>query len=75
MTWGNSFADFDNDGDKDLFIACGHLYDQIDKFDKTATYDSPNVLFENLGNGRFENVSSRAGGGLRVNACSRGHCF
>ena len=25
VTWGNGFADFDNDGLRDLFVACGHL--------------------------------------------------
>ena len=75
VTWGTGFADFDNDGDKDLFVACGHLYDQIDKFDRTSTYETPNVLFENIGKGRFKNISATAGQGMQIQRCSRGAAF
>ena len=51
VTWGNGFADFDNDGDRDLFIACGHLYDKLEHFDRTTTYLTPNMLLENVGPG------------------------
>ena len=30
VTWGNSFVDFDNDGDRDIFVAAGHLQDNIE---------------------------------------------
>jgi hypothetical protein len=43
---GASFADIDNDGDPDLFV---------------TTVRGGNVLFENLGNGRFSNISKDAG--------------
>ncbi len=72
VTWGNGFADFDNDGDRDLFVACGHLYDQLEQFDQTTSYEAPNVLLENLGQGRFRDVSSCSGDGMAVARSSRG---
>lgn len=75
VTWGNGLIDFDNDGDRDIFVACGHLDDTVDAFDDTAVYNAPNQLLENLGNGRFANVSARAGSGLAVVLSSRGAGF
>ena len=75
VTWGNGFADFDNDGDRDLFIACGHLYDKLQHFDTTTTYETPNLLLENLGQGTFVNVSDRCGNGMAVRRSSRGAGF
>ncbi len=58
--WGVSFADFDNDGWKDLLTTGGHVNDRIERFEST-TYRQPNGLFRNLGNGKFEDVSAAAG--------------
>ena len=47
LSWGVGLYDFDNDGDLDLYIANGHVYKEIDLFDKTGTaYDQKNALFE-----------------------------
>ena len=35
VTWGNGLVDFDNDGDRDLFIACGHIQDNVEKYNGT----------------------------------------
>jgi hypothetical protein len=75
VTWGVGAPDFDNDGFRDLFIACGHLQDLVDQYDPTVTYRSKNVLLRNLGNGRFENISDIAGSGLQVQQSSRGAVF
>jgi len=72
VTWGNAFADFDNDGDRDLFVACGHLQDNIDLLDDTTSYLAPNVLLMNAGDGTFVNVSDEAGDGMAVKGASRG---
>ncbi|MCP4192424.1 MAG: CRTAC1 family protein [Planctomycetaceae bacterium] len=75
VTWGNGFVDFDNDGDRDLYIACGHLYDTVEEFDQSATYETPNLLFENQGEGRYANISRLGGQGMRVRGSSRGAAF
>jgi hypothetical protein len=75
VEWGNGLIDFDNDGDRDLFTATGHLQDTIDRWDDTSPYETPNLVLENLGRGRFTDASSRAGDGLRVSRSSRGAAF
>jgi hypothetical protein len=75
VTWGNGLADFDNDGDLDIFIAAGHLHDNVERFDRTTSYHAPNQLMENRGNEKFANVSAQAGAGMKVNLSSRGAAF
>jgi hypothetical protein len=43
VKWGCGFVDFDNDGLRDLFIACGNLYDNIEEFDRTTSYLARNT--------------------------------
>lgn len=75
VTWGNSLVDLDNDGDRDLFIARGHLQDTIEQFDDTSTYLTPNLLLMNNGQGKFVDVSDRCGDGLQPRYSSRGIAF
>jgi len=59
--WGNGFADFDNDGWKDLFVARSEVLDTISLHVPTRSYPETNTIFRNLGNGKFEDVSATAG--------------
>jgi len=64
--WSSSFIDYDNDGDADLFKANGelkHLYGQEDQ------------LFENLGEGKFKDVSIERGQYFREEYVGRGACM
>lgn len=72
VTWGTGFADYDNDGDRDIFIACGHIEDNIQLYDSTTAYDCQNVVLLNTGNGRFTDVSQHSGDGLQPAMSSRG---
>ena len=71
LAWGALFIDYDNDGDRDLFVANGHLDDNIHLFD-AVTYAQQNQLFRNQGQGRFADVSNQVGPGLRLQQVSRG---
>lgn len=75
VTWGNSFVDFDNDGDRDIFIACGHLQDNVEQFDGTTTYFERNILLANTNDGKFVDVTETSGDGMRVVLSSRGAGF
>ena len=75
VTWGNGLVDFDNDGDRDIFVACGHLYDNVDLFSDATSYRVQNVLLMNDGNGRFVDVSAKAGDGMLPKLSSRGAAF
>ena len=75
LGWGTGFADFDNDGLLDLFIANGHVYPEIDRSGRGSTYRQRRQLFRNVGNGRFRDVSDQVGGGLLAEKSSRGAAF
>ena len=73
--FGVGFLDFDNDGGKDLFLANGHVYSQIAGRKIHLTYKEPKVLYRNLGNGRFEDVSAKAGPAIKAEKLGRGCAF
>lgn len=75
VTWGNTIADFDNDGDRDIFVACGHLQDNIEKYSDSSTYYEQNILLLNDGKGKFVDASNESGDGLLVKFSSRGAAF
>ncbi|MBZ5514285.1 MAG: CRTAC1 family protein [Acidobacteriia bacterium] len=72
---GVDFLDFDNDGWPDIFVANGHVYPEADRIPGIAGFKQPNLLFRNLGHGRFADVSSTAGPGLKIVASSHGSAF
>jgi hypothetical protein len=75
VKWGSGFVDFDNDGDKDIFFACGHTEDNIEQTDRRTSYACHPVLLRNTGDGRFVNVSTVSGDGLKLKIVGRGVCF
>ena len=56
--WGTLFADFDNDGWLDIFVANGHVFPNVGQLQESsiAPYRQPSLLFRNLGDGRFEEL-------------------
>ena len=75
VSWGTGLVDFDNDGDRDLFIACGHLLDNIHFIDDRTAFKVQNILLMNRGNKSFVDVSNRCGDGLAPVESSRGAGF
>ena len=59
--WGADFFDWDNDGWLDVMIANGHAYPQMESVKNGVPYREPLLLFRNLGNGKFEDVSAASG--------------
>jgi hypothetical protein len=75
VNWGVGFADFDNDADQDIFIACGHFMDNIAFIDDRTSVKVCNYLLANDGSGRFSDISKQSGTGLAVEESSRGAAF
>jgi hypothetical protein len=75
LGWGTGFVDFDLDSWPDIFIVNGHVYPEADRIGARYSYDQQKLLYRNLGNGRFEDVSSRAGPGVLVKKGARGAAF
>jgi hypothetical protein len=70
--FGTRFLDYDNDGAVDLFVANGHVMDNIQLYHPDTTYAEPKQMFRNIGRGRFENVSSWLGPDMQKPHVSRG---
>ncbi len=75
VNWGTGMVDLDNDGDLDLFIANGHLQDQIDSYDQTTAYRVEDVVLANDGKGNFHRISPQCFLGPRAIHSSRGCAF
>ena len=75
VNWGVGLVDFDNDGHRDIFMACGHLQDNIELLDTSTAYQARNILLANNGDGTFTDVSAVGGSGMRIERSSRGAAF
>lgn len=72
LSFGINFFDADNDGDEDLFMANGHIHDNVETFSQDVTFAQPNTLFEAVGQGKFKDVTTQAGPALADAQVSRG---
>ncbi len=72
LGWGVAFIDVDDDGWPDLVIANGHVYPEVEGKQLGDTYLQPTVLFRNLGNGRFVDVTREAGPAFQIGRPARG---
>ena len=68
--FGATFADFDRDGDRDLFVANGHVHPQVERSGTGSAYAQPNQLLENRGDGTFAAAASAFGVDPRVSRTS-----
>jgi enediyne biosynthesis protein E4 len=75
LGWGVAFVDLDNDGWLDVFIVNGHVYPEVERIKTEAGYKQRKVVYRNLGNGRFEDVSERLGPPVTTAAAGRGAAF
>jgi hypothetical protein len=61
LGWGIAFVDLDDDGWKDLVIANGHVYTEVDGTALGEHYLQKTLCYRNLGNGKFADISNTAG--------------
>lgn len=73
VKWGTSFLDFDNDGHMDIVIVTGPIYPPGVNTHHVMTAESgKNLLFRNLRNGRFDDISAKSGAAFSESRCGRG---
>jgi enediyne biosynthesis protein E4 len=75
VAWGCGFIDYDNDGWPDLMQINGHVYPEIAGHEVGQSYKNPRIVYQNLGNGRFKDVSAAMGPGINEHYSSRGAAF
>jgi hypothetical protein len=75
LGWGCGFFDFDNDGWADILICNGHVYPEVEQLKTEAGYVQRKLLYRNLRNGKFEEVTDMAGPGITTPAAARGCAF
>jgi hypothetical protein len=74
MGWGTGFADLDNDGWQDLFVANGHVLPEIDRLKVGQHYLQRKEVYRNQGNGRFREIAA-VGDALLAPKSTRGLAF
>jgi hypothetical protein len=73
--WGAAWFDFDNDGWLDVLSVNGPIVANEGRGKEPFPYDQRKLLFRNLGNGRFDNVTEKAGVVFTLSEAGRGAAF
>ena len=75
VCWGVGFVDLDNDGWLDIFHVTGTVYPEVEKFYPDYKFKTQRVVYRNLGNESFEEVSALCGPAVLDPHSSRGCAF
>jgi enediyne biosynthesis protein E4 len=75
LTFGCFFFDFDLDGRLDIFAVNGHVADDVEAVQRSVTYAQTPHLFRNLGERKFEEVTTAAGADLAKRIVGRGAAY
>src|SRR5262245_49314858 len=75
LGWGTGFVDLDTDGWLDLCLTDGHVYPEVVQIKTEAAYKQRKVVYRNLGNGRFADVTERLGPPATTPKAGRGAAF
>jgi hypothetical protein len=75
LGWGTGWIDLDNDGWPDLFLTNGHVYPEVVQLKTEAGYKQRKVVYLNLGNGRFSDISERLAEPVTTPKAGRGAAF
>jgi hypothetical protein len=69
------FYDYDLDGWPDIFVANGHIEEDIERVQKRIKYHQPPHLFRNLANGKFDEVTAKMGTSFATPRVARGAAY
>jgi hypothetical protein len=72
LAFGAKLFDYDNDGLLDIFCTNGHVTDNVELYDPQLTYRQSDLLYQNIGGGRFKDVSAESGPAFRIKHVGRG---
>ena len=75
LAFGVFFFDYDLDGYPDIFAANGHIDEEINRVQPKVKFQQPPLMFRNLGQGRFENVSTAMGPDFNRPIVARGAAY
>ncbi|HLK32505.1 MAG TPA: CRTAC1 family protein, partial [Terriglobales bacterium] len=75
LGFGCFFFDYNLDGWPDIFVADGHIENQIEKVQKTVKFAEPPHLFRNLGNGSFQEITQGMGAAFASPKVARGAAY
>lgn len=75
LGFGCFFFDYDNDGWPDIFVADGHIENEIERVQKRVSYAEPPHLFRNLGAGKFQEVTQQMGAAFASPKVARGTAY
>jgi hypothetical protein len=70
--FGAKFLDYDNDGRRDIFMAAGHVLDNIERYHPDVRFAERKLMFRNAGGGVFVNVSDQLGPDFQTPTVGRG---
>ncbi len=73
--WGCGFFDFDNDGRPDLLLVNGHAFPEVERLGNDIHYRDHAILYRNVGDGKFADISESAGPGIAERQSARGAAF
>lgn len=75
LTFGLFFFDYDLDGRSDIFLANGHVADDINKVQPKITYAMAPKLFRNDGKKKFTEVTKKSGKPFQRPIVARGTAY
>jgi enediyne biosynthesis protein E4 len=75
LSFGVFFFDYDLDGYPDILAANGHIEDEIGRVQPKVSYREAPLLFRNLGNHKFENVTAQLGPAFNRPIVARGAAY
>jgi hypothetical protein len=75
LGFGCFFFDYDLDGWTDIFVADGHIENEIERVQQRVKYAEPPHVFRNLGGGKFEEVTSSLGASFAAPKVARGAAY